>query len=116
MWKTLISSRTSYFLKSEGLRWTAYSSECLRVIEGTRELESDILLVQILKSRLLFDKVRMAPWHDSVADISYTVKPSDTFYLNALEKQLLELKSNIPVELQDNGKQSTITSWHTRIF
>jgi hypothetical protein len=100
----LILSRTSYFQKSDGLRWTTYSAECLRVIEETRELESDILLVQIVKSRLIFDAVMLAPWHDVMPDADHIVRPPAMFYLSALERQLQDFKSNIPNELQDNGK------------
>ena len=100
----LILSRTCYFQKSDGLRWTAYSAECLRLIEETRELESDILFVQIVKSRLVFEKVMLAPWHDAIPDADHLIRTPTMFYLSALERLLQDFKSNIPLELQDNGK------------
>lgn len=93
-----------YFVKSDSFRWTTYAAECLRVMEEARELESDILLVQIVKSRLIFDAVMLAPWHDAMPAADHIVRPPAMFYLSALERQLQDFKSNIPFELQDNGK------------
>jgi hypothetical protein len=100
----LILNRTCYFQKQDSLRWTTYFAECLRVIEVTGECDSDILLAQIVKSRLVFEKVMLAPWHNPISDADNVPRPPAIFYLSTLERQMQDFKSNIPVELQDNGK------------
>lgn len=100
----LILNRTCYFQKQDSLRWTTYFAECLRVIEVTGEYKSDILLAQIVKSRLVFEKVMLAPWHNPIPDADNVLRPPAILYLNTLERQMQDFKSNIPVELQDNRK------------
>ncbi|KAH8593547.1 hypothetical protein B0O99DRAFT_626565 [Bisporella sp. PMI_857] len=98
----LLNSITSYFLKSDSMRWTTYSAECLRMLEESGEFESDKLFVQIVKARLVAEKVLLAPWHETMLDTAHTPRPSALFYLTALENQLQEFKTNIPVELRGN--------------
>jgi hypothetical protein len=100
----LILNRTCYFQKQDSLRWTSYFAECLRVIEVTKDYESDIVLTQIVKSRLVCEKVMLAPWHNPIPDSENVPRPPAIFYLNARERQMQDFKSNIPVELGDNGK------------
>jgi hypothetical protein len=73
------------------------------VIEVTKEYESDILLAQIVKARLVCEKVMLAPWHNPILDADNVPRPPAIFYLNTLERQMQDFKHNIPVELQDNG-------------
>jgi hypothetical protein len=102
-------SRTfSYLRKGETLPWTIYSDECLQVIEAENEFASDVLLVQLVKLRLISEKVVDAPWSGSVAEADYYGRPPAIFYLKSLEAQLRDFKSNIPSELMDNSELFSI--------
>lgn len=99
-----ISRSTAYLRKGDTLRWTAYSNECLRVIETQQEFASDALLVQLVKLRLISEKVIDAHWLGSVTDVDNSIRPPDIFYLKSLESQLYNFKSSIPSELANNSK------------
>jgi len=96
--------RSSYLRRGETLRWTAYSDECLRVIEKQKEFASDVLLVQLVKLRLISERVIDAPWSGDKAEVDHFMRPPAMFYLKSLEAQLHDFKSNIPSELTDNSK------------
>jgi len=99
------SFRSSSFLrKGESLRWTAYSNECLRVLETQKETASDMLLVQLVKLRLISEKLIDAPWSGAVTHGDQSVRPPAMFYLKSLESQIQDFKSKIPNELADNSK------------
>lgn len=97
----LMSSVTCTALrKGSPLRWTAYSAECLRIIETEKEYETDELLIQLVKLRLICGRVRDFPWSSVVADT--TTKAPAMFYLKSLEAELQDFKSNIPNSLSNN--------------
>jgi hypothetical protein len=109
----LISSITFYCLrKGEALRWTTYSDECLQIIETQMEFVSDALLVQLVKLRLINERVIDTPLSCAMPQagvIPQAVslgRPMGMFYLRSLEKQLQEFKSGIPNHLASNGKSS----------
>lgn len=89
--------------KGDTLRWTAYSNECLRVIETQNEVASDILLVQQVKLRLISERVTDAPWSSAMMRVADSTNFA-IFYLRSMETQLHAFKSTIPDELSDNSK------------
>lgn len=93
--------------KGDTLRWTAYSNECLRVIETQKEVASDTLLVQQVKLRLISEKVANAPWSSAMIQVDDSTNPPATFYLRSLGAQLHAFKSSIPAELADNSKSNS---------
>ena len=86
------------------LRWTMYSDECLRVVETKKEFTSDALLVQLVKLRLISEKMFDVSRSCSMAEVDSLKGPPAMFYLKSLEAQLNDFKSKIPLELKDNGK------------
>ncbi|KAE9370271.1 hypothetical protein N431DRAFT_559479 [Stipitochalara longipes BDJ] len=96
------SLSSSHLRKGDALRWTAYSNECLRVIETQKEADSDVLLVQLVKLRLILEKVTDAPWSGAVTQGDQSARPPAMFYLKSLESQIRDFKSKIPSELADN--------------
>ncbi len=92
--------------QGDTLRWTAYSNECLRVLETQNEAASDILLVQQVKLRLISERVTDAPWLSAMIQIDGFTNPPAMFYLRSLETQLHAFKSGIPGELADNSKSN----------
>lgn len=90
--------------KGNTLSWTAYSNECLRMIETQNEVASDIFLAQQVKLRQISERVIDAPWSGAMMKVNDSTGPSATFYLRSLETQLHAFHSSISVELADNSK------------
>jgi hypothetical protein len=97
----------SILRKGSSLRWTSYSNECLQVLETQKEFESDALLVQLVKLRLIFERVNELHWSSSSNENNIPMKAPAEFYLRSLETSLQDLKSKIPRELLNNGKSSS---------
>lgn len=93
----------SYFQRLESLRWTPYLEECLQVLTETMEYSSDALLVQLVRSQLIVERVGQAPWHDANLDATSSAKAPTQFYLKALLAQLQELKHRMPPQLLHNS-------------
>lgn len=104
MFRTDIGSTYSFLRKGEALRWTSYSEECLRVLETQKEIPSDALLVQLVKLRLVSEKIDDAPWKCAISESFKDTRPPEMFYLHSLETQLQDFKRNIPSQLSDNRK------------
>ena len=92
--------------------------ECLQTLEETKEHSTDALLIQQVKFQLLVERVSHGPWQDGAMD-SLDTKGLPAFYLKALQSQLDDLKSKVPLELQNNGKCDWIPEYlnkaHTTI-
>ena len=97
------NDRPSFARKGETLRWTAYCNECLAVLEEAKEFPSDLLLVRLVQSRLIIEKVNEVSW-GSPNEGEYVAIPSAMAYLRSLQAQLRALKAMIPLELADNSK------------
>lgn len=93
--------------KGSALRWTAYMNECLRILEIENELESDAVLVQLVKVRLLTGRVIELPWLSHVAETDTFPRVPAMFYLNSLEAQLQDFKSKVPSNLSNNSKSNS---------
>jgi hypothetical protein len=79
------------------------------VIETEKEVASDMLLVQLVKLRLISERV--TEW--SVAQDN-VLRPPAMFYVKSLQVQLNDFKSNIPTEFANNSK-SLICSFCTAL-
>ncbi|KAL9016820.1 MAG: hypothetical protein Q9185_005864 [Variospora sp. 1 TL-2023] len=88
----LLSSVPSFARKGQALPWTAYCTECLLVLEERKEFASDELLVPLLRSRLLVEKIGGVPW-SGVTGGDHLTKPLAMSYLKSLQAQLRALKS-----------------------
>ncbi|CAI7667385.1 unnamed protein product [Penicillium discolor] len=97
----LISTVPPCWGKGQSLPWTAYFDECVHVLEEQKEFPSDVLLVRLVKMHFLSEN---ASDHSglSTASGSHTMRPQATVYVKSLEAQMLNLKSNIPQELNTN--------------
>lgn len=74
------------------------------MIETEKEFTSDVLLVQLVKLRLISERVTEAPW---LTQLDHLGGPPAMFYLKSLEAQLRDFKSNIPSESLDNSASSS---------
>ena len=95
--------RPSFARRGESLRWTAYCDECVLVLEEEKEFTSDELLVQLVKLRLINEKVLNLPWSGAPERDSDT-RPSAILYLKSLQAQLRTFKSSSLTELIDDSK------------
>ncbi|KAL3426139.1 zn 2cys6 transcription factor [Phlyctema vagabunda] len=98
----LLSSVPSYMGKGGTLRWTGYADECLRMLDIQKEVASDALLVQIVKLRLIAQRVIESPWSTFATEVDLSGRPAATFYLKSMMAQLQDLKASIPKELADD--------------
>jgi hypothetical protein len=106
------NGRSSSFLrKGNTLSWNAYSTECLSVLESKKEFESDALLVQLVKLRLISERVTEAPWSGVIIPAHHIASTPAVFNLKSLEAQLHHSKSNIPYEIADNSKSFFTSYW-----
>jgi hypothetical protein len=64
-------------------------------METQKEFESDALLVQLVKLRLISERVNDLPWSSDVADIDTTMKAPAMFYLKSLEIKCSSRISNL---------------------
>ena len=78
------------------------------MIETQKEFASDVLLVQLVKLRLISEKVVDAPWSGAMVESNSFIRIPAMVYLKSLETQLHDFKSHIPRELVDNGKSFLI--------
>ncbi|KAF7953725.1 uncharacterized protein EAE97_001124 [Botrytis byssoidea] len=59
----LLSSVSCYTLRKDNtLRWTGHSDECLKSLETEKELDTDAILVQLVKLRLITTRINDLPW------------------------------------------------------
>ena len=77
----------------------------MAVLEEKKECPTDTLLIHMVKSQLIVEKVGQAPWHDGHDSATRSAKTPAVFYLNAMQAQIEELKVNIPPDIQRNGKE-----------
>ncbi|RAK95160.1 Zn(II)2Cys6 transcription factor [Aspergillus ibericus CBS 121593] len=95
----LVSFTSNLSRNGEPLQWTPYFDECLRVVEERNESANDALLVQLVKLRLITAKA-MDPGTNPTD--AHFMRPSASFYLQSLQRQVHDFRSRIPSELADN--------------
>ena len=76
--------------------------ECLEILAQRKECPTDAILVQQVRLQLIIEKATQIPRSDVLSiDV---VKPPPAFYLKALKIQLQEVRNQIVVESQANGR------------
>ncbi|KAK5662324.1 hypothetical protein OQA88_8230 [Cercophora sp. LCS_1] len=92
-----ITSQISQVMKRiDALTWTPSMDDCLQVLTQTPECEGDELLVALVKIQLIVEQLTRAVWQS----------PDNTpppFFALALKTQLLELKTQFPIHIQENS-------------
>lgn len=73
------------------------------MLEEQKEFISDELLVRLVRSRLVAEKVDDLPWCGA-AEGDYLTRPSAMFYLKSLQAQLRVLKSSALNQATDQSK------------
>lgn len=83
------------------MQWTWYLEDCMQLIDSAREVENDVLLVQLVKLRLIAGRL-----YDLQCSGSTNVgtKAPMLFHLKSFQAQLRSFKENIPVQLRSNGE------------
>jgi hypothetical protein len=93
------------------MRWTAYLNECLHILENTNEIDSDATLVQLVKLRLISERISDLSGPSADAELDLAAKPPMNFYLKSVESQLRAFRSNIPIHLSNNSKLLPSMAW-----
>ena len=91
-----MDGRTSHVMKRvDALTWTPYMGECLESLSQQPEWDGDELLVALVKHQLLVEQLTRAVWQSS-DDVAPLFLPA------ALRSQLNDLRSQLPVHVQQN--------------
>jgi hypothetical protein len=92
-----ISRRISYSIKRlDALNWTPHMDECLQALSQEREWEGDDLLVAQVKVQLIVEQLTRA-----TSQSPDGIPPG--YVLSTLRSQLQNIKSQLPLHLQQNG-------------
>lgn len=83
--------------------------ECIAVLAEEKEQPTDTLLIHLVKSQIIIEKIGQAPWHEECGSITGSVRAPPTFYLKALQAQLQDCKANVPPDIQGNRKKLSET-------
>ncbi|KAL4746154.1 hypothetical protein BDW72DRAFT_207597 [Aspergillus terricola var. indicus] len=82
----------------DSLHWTAYTDECVRLLEQQNESPTDTFLIQLVKLRLIAGKALDYPSPTNAAE-NPSLRLQGSAYLKSLQAQLQYFKSNIPETL-----------------
>ncbi|KAH8432703.1 transcription factor domain-containing protein [Aspergillus melleus] len=97
----LMSSAVSQFVGlTEPMTWTPHMTECLDVLSASTETPNDAVLVQLVSTRRITDKIPMGTWNYS--DPNPTMRAPYAWHVKALESQLTDLTSRMPLHLHHN--------------
>jgi hypothetical protein len=92
------------FNKVDAARYTRYMDQCLREVEAAAELETDALLVQLVRIQRLSDRVhRLRTREPEVEEVPGIPSLPVAVHLRAYGEELERLRGAIPEDLRDNG-------------
>lgn len=95
--------RSSTSRRGQSLRWTLFFDDCLRVLQDRGEFESDEILVQMVKFRLISERVIDSPCLGVFGGGLSENLPA-TFYIKSFKSDLDRTVATIPSRLLDNSK------------
>ena len=78
----------------------------MTVLAEEKEQPSDALLIDLVRLRLIVEKVGRAPWNEGQNDSTSSTKAPSAFYLKALQAQLQDFRTKVCPEIQDNGMKA----------
>ena len=90
-----------YFQKIERFSWDSYMDDCLDLLLEEKVYATDVFFVQLVKLRLVVERVSQAPWNDGQAQ---TGRAPAVFYVKALQERFREVKNGIPSELLQDSR------------
>jgi hypothetical protein len=91
-------------------------SECLDMLSKSSETPNDVVLVQLVSSWLIVDKISQGPWNVEHAGDKQTNRAPPAFHINAFESQLIDLVNRNPKELHENRMNSSFPSHTSAAF
>ncbi|PLB54152.1 hypothetical protein P170DRAFT_346654 [Aspergillus steynii IBT 23096] len=108
-----LSSAISQFVGlTEPMTWTLHMTECLEVLSASTETPNDAILVQLVSIRRITDKIPMGTWNFN--DPTPLMRAPYAWHLKALESQLTDLTSRMPLHLHHN-KTATLYLLHLKV-
>lgn len=69
-----------------------------------KECESDALLIQLVKLRLIVERINDLHWLGDYPGADAPTKAPAVFYIKSIETQIQDFKSNIPIEVSNNSE------------
>ena len=75
----------------------------MQVLQEEKACENDLILVQMVKFRLVSEKVIDSSFRDMTSQRHFTTTPAP-FYIKSLEAELRECIASIPNVLLDNSE------------
>jgi hypothetical protein len=105
------SQRISSFLHQiDALRWTPHMDECLCILDEGPEGPNDEILVQQVRLQLIVEKVNcLENWQGGLKGRAYRARAPPSFYLQALQSQVEEVRSNRSFRSDNRGKLPVIS-------
>lgn len=79
-------------------------TECLEVLSASTETPNDAVLVQLVSTRRITDKIPMGTWNYN--DPTPNMRAPYAWHVKALECQLADMTSRMPLHLHHNSEHS----------
>ncbi|KAF2458685.1 hypothetical protein BDY21DRAFT_341047 [Lineolata rhizophorae] len=97
----LSSKVSSSFKKLEAMKWTPYLDDCCRVIEASREYESDVILVTLIRLQEIVSRLMLSLPYD---DPDFPQKGSVPLAVvtKSFQTELNMFKESVPRNLRDS--------------
>lgn len=92
------------FNRVESLRYTAYIQDCMKVLEDSREYESDITLLYLVRVQRLTERIFELYSNDkAVEDIPGLPSAPISAYIAAFQNEIDNMRANLPPKLQNDS-------------
>ncbi|KAL3480787.1 hypothetical protein BJX99DRAFT_219646 [Aspergillus californicus] len=89
--------------RTDSLRWTPHMMECLEILERAKETPNDSVLVQLVRTALVVDKVvKDLGYECDVIEDREQPRAPLSFYVKGLQSQIDEIRASTPPELREN--------------
>ncbi|KHO11616.1 Winged helix-turn-helix transcription repressor DNA-binding protein [Metarhizium robertsii ARSEF 23] len=92
------------FNRVESLKYTAYIQDCMNVLENSREYESDITLLYLVRVQRLTERIFELNSKDkAVEDIPGLPSAPMSAYIAAFQNEIETMRNTLPPNLQNDG-------------
>jgi len=93
----------------EPMRWTPYMEECLRMLEEAEEYSTDKLLVHLIRSQLIRDRIASVQWtYTSLENVTGSIMLQDS-YVDMFTLQVNELNRSTIERITSNRKPASLS-------
>lgn len=94
------------FGRIDAMRYTSYVKECVSVLEGDMEYETDITLVFLVRVQHLTQRIsELNPRDNTIEEFSSIPKAPTAVYVSAFQNELDELRAKLPQHLRNDRRK-----------